>query len=114
MAGKTAVYYSNLQKRALNNIKLINAYTGLDRYLRASGGWGFQGFKTVWTQRWQGFQPYALAISTDKEIPLVLIYVRGWISPTAIVWLEGLRQWKISKTPSEIEPATFRFVVQCL
>jgi hypothetical protein len=90
-----------------------NPFTVLDR------PWGFHKLEALRFQDNRHMKVVRLsAVLTGhlypREIFLVLISVRDWVNPRAIVRPEGLCQWKIPVTPSEIEPATFRLVEQCL
>jgi hypothetical protein len=48
-----------------------------------------------------------------QDIFLLLISVRGWVDPRAIVRPEGICQWKIPVTPSKIVPDTLSKTDQC-
>ena len=89
-----------------NKVKVKQSYYRL---------WGFQ---EVEAPRFQDIRHMKMVrLSTlrtgrlfPQEIFLVLISVRGWDNPRAIVWPEGLCQWKIPVIPSVIDPVTFRLV----
>jgi hypothetical protein len=49
-----------------------------------------------------------------QKIFLVLMSVRVCVDSKAMVRPQGVYQWKIPITPSGIDPATFRFVAQCV
>jgi hypothetical protein len=94
-------------------VKVKQSHYGPWKVLKVPEGWGSQILR-------QSTHEGGKAVSTTHRPPSpsgntpVLISVRGWVVSRAAVRAEGLCQWKIPMTPSEIDPATFWFIAQCL
>jgi len=94
-------------------VKVKQSHYTPGQALRVPGGWSSQ------ISRQSAHESSKVVSPTHRpplpqETFLVLISVRGWVHPRAVVWPEGLCQWKTPTPPSGIEPATFRLVVECL
>jgi hypothetical protein len=81
--------------------------------LRVPGGWGSQILRQSAYEGGNVVSPTHRS-PLPQEIFLVLITIRSWVDPRAIMRPEGLCQWKVPVALSGIDPATFRFVAQCL
>jgi hypothetical protein len=82
--------------------------------LRVPGGCGSQILRQSAHEGGKVVSPPHRSPLPPQKIFLVLISVRGWVDPRTIVRPKGLCQWKITMTPSGIDPGTFRFVAQRL
>jgi hypothetical protein len=83
------------------------------RALRVPGVWGSQILRQFVHEGGKIVSPTHRP-PLPQEIFLVLISVTGRVDLRAIVRPEGICQWKIPMTPSQIDPASFRVVAQCL
>jgi hypothetical protein len=112
---KTAIIWDSLPASLRKRKVKQSPITGLYRPWRVPGGWDSQ---ILIHSAHEGGK----VVSPTHRPPLppgnisgkLLISVRGWVNPRAIVRPEGLCKWKIPMTPSGIDPATFRFIAQCL
>jgi hypothetical protein len=116
---KTKPWGKNVNKFTweTQNIMMLKGYVSKAIHETGRGGptglWDVEvpTFSRQSAQRWwSGCQPYAPASPLPSGRFQVLVSVRGWVEPRAIMWLEVLSQLKNPMTSPGIELATFRLV----
>jgi hypothetical protein len=76
--------------------------------LSVAVGWGFHISRQSANEGCKHVSPTRRPPSVPRRYPWYSFMLEGWVNPIALVRPEGLRQWKMSMKPSEIEPADFR------
>ena len=94
--------------------KIKQSHYRLVQTLRVPRRWGSQISRQSTHDGGKVVSPTHRPSLPPQELFLVLISIRSWVNPRAIVRPEGIRQWWIPITPSGIKPTTFRLVAQCL
>jgi hypothetical protein len=91
-------------------MKVQQSHSRTGEVLRVPGAWDFQ----ISTQL--GYEGLKVVSPTHRPplIPRLYSWYSFLLEAKSILGPEGLSQWKLPMTPSGIEPATFRLVVQCL
>jgi hypothetical protein len=84
-------------------------------HYRFPGSWGSQISRHSVHEGGKVVSPtHRPPLLSPSDIFLALMSVKSWVEPWTTVRPEVLCQWKISMKQSEIEPATFWLVAQCV
>ena len=106
--------YTKFWATDISTVKVQQSHYKLGQALRVPGGWGSQISRPSVHEGGEVVSPTHRPPLSPRKNSWYSFLLEAKSTPGALVRPEGLNQWKIPMTPSEIEPATFRLVAQCL